>query len=43
MIDRNVIIDVNDDEEEDGASSISKQPLLDFERMREIEEYLQGQ
>ena len=36
---KSVSIEVNDDLDE-RESSISKQPLLDFGRMREIEEYL---
>ena len=38
---KSVSIEVNDDLDE-RESSISKQPLLDFGRMREIEEYLHG-
>ena len=37
--DKSVHIDVIEDEDE-SESSVSKQPLLDFGRMREIEEYL---
>ena len=38
---KSVSIEVNDDLDE-RESSISKQPLLDFGRMREVEEYLHG-